>query len=116
LNYPNGIALAPAGDAYFVASWGQKKLVRVPRANSTVERAEIAMPGLIDNITWTPDGAMLCCIQIDDLVRLFAQVGETGTADGPFQAVRVDPVTLETRTLLAEDISDFFATTVLQVG
>lgn len=116
LNYPNGIALAPGGDAYFVASWGLKKLVRVPRGNSSVERKEIPLPGLIDNITWTPDGAMLACCQIHDVAKLFASVAETGKADGPFQAVRVDPKTLEVKTLVADDIPDFFATTVLQVS
>jgi hypothetical protein len=36
LNYPNGIALAPDETAYFVASWGRKKVVRVPRPGSQV--------------------------------------------------------------------------------
>jgi hypothetical protein len=116
LNYPNGIALAPGGEAYFVASWGQKKIVRVPRGNSAVERVEIAMPGLVDNITWTPDGAMLACCQIHDVAGIWESVAKTGKADGPFEGVRIDPVTLETKSLVAEDIPDFFATTVLQVG
>jgi hypothetical protein len=116
LNFPNGIAVTPGGDAYIVASWGAKKLVRVPRRNSSVTRVEIPLEGLIDNITWTPDGAMLCCVQIDDADKLFAKVGSTGTAAGPFQGVRVDPVTLETKILVADDVPDFFATTVLQVS
>jgi hypothetical protein len=116
LNYPNGIALAPGGDAYFVASWGHKKLVRVPRGNSSVERVEIPLPGLVDNITWTPDGAMLACCQIHDVAGIWESVAKTGSADGPFHAVRIDPVTLETKTLVAEEIPGFFATTALQVG
>jgi hypothetical protein len=51
LNFPNGIALAPAGDAYFVASLGLKKLVRVPRAGTPETRSEVHLGGLIDNIT-----------------------------------------------------------------
>jgi hypothetical protein len=116
LNFPNGIALAPGGDAYFVASWGLKKLVRVPRAGAAVSRAEIPLGGLIDNITWTPDGAMLCCVQVEEMAALFAKVGSTGKLESPFQAVRVDPVTLETRILVADEAPDFFATTVLQIG
>jgi hypothetical protein len=115
LNYPNGIALAPKGDAYFVASWGLKKLVRVPRANAPVSRVEIPMAGLIDNITWTPDGAMLCCVQIDDMAKLFEKAA-AGMVDDPFQAVRVDPVTLETKIIAAEHVAGFFATTVLQIN
>jgi hypothetical protein len=116
LNYPNGIALAPAGDAYFVASWGTKTLVRVPRGNSSVSRAEIPLAGMIDNITWTPDGAMLCCVQVDEVAALFERLGAGGKVEAPFQAVRVDPVTLETRILVDEMVPEFFATTVLQVG
>jgi hypothetical protein len=116
LNYPNGIALAPSGDAYFVASWGHKKVVRVPRAHSATSRVEIPMAGLVDNITWTPDGAMLCCVQIDDVSELFARVTAGGKLERPFQAVRVDPNTLETKTLIADEVPDFFATTVLQIS
>jgi hypothetical protein len=116
LNFPNGIALAPAGDAYFVASWGTRKVVRVPRADARVSRAEIPMEGMIDNITWTPDGALLCCVQIGDPAALFAKVEAGEKVELPFQAVRLDPVTLETRILVADEIPDFFATTVLQIG
>jgi hypothetical protein len=116
LNFPNGIALAPAGDAYFVASWGLKELVRVPRHGAAVSRAEIPLAGLIDNITWTPDGAMLCCVQIEEANELFAKVASTGKLESPFQAARVDPTTLETTILVADMVPDFFATTVLQIG
>jgi len=116
LNHPNGIALTPAGDAYIVASWGAKKLVRVPRAGSAASRAEIPLAGMIDNITWTPDGAMLCCVQIGDPNELLAKFASTGKVDGPFQAVRLDPVTLETSILVADDVPGFFPTTVLQVS
>jgi len=116
LNFPNGIALAPGGDAYFVASWGIKKLVRVPRAGTVGSRAEIILGGLIDNITWTPDGAMLCCVQVEDVNELFAKAASPGKLESPFQAVRVDPATLETTILVADAVPDFFATTVLQIG
>ncbi len=116
LNFPNGIALAPAGDAYFVASWGKKKVVRVPRPGSGVSRVEIPMDGMIDNITWTPDGGMLCCVQVGDPAELFATVEAGGKIEGPFQAVRLDPVTLETKILVADTVPDLFVTTVLQVG
>jgi hypothetical protein len=116
LNYPNGIALAPGGDAYFVAVWGLRKLVRVPRGNSSVERVEIPLPGLVDNITWTPDGAMLCCCQMIEIAAVWESFRKRGTVDAPFEAVRVDPVTLEAKSLIAEHVPDFFATTVLQVG
>jgi hypothetical protein len=115
-SFPNGIALAPGGDAYFIAVWGSKKVVRVPRGNSKVERVEIPMAGMIDNITWTPDGGMLACVQIDDPADLFRRVGAGETMQGPFQAVRIDPATLETKVLLAEDVPAFFATTVLQLS
>lgn len=115
LNHPNGIALVPDGSAYVVASWGLKKLVRVPRANATAVRVEIPLGGLIDNITWTPDGAMLACAQVDDIASLFAKLGRGDAVEAPFQAVRVDPVTLETKILLEADVPNFFATTVLQV-
>jgi hypothetical protein len=114
-NFPNGIARAPAGDAYFVASWGHKKLVRVPRADAAVSRVEIPLDGMIDNITWTPDGAMLACVQIDEPAELYARVEAGKTIEGPFQGVRVDPATLETSILVADDVPGFFATTVLQI-
>lgn len=116
LNFPNGIALAPDGQSYFVASWGTKMLVRVPRAGSKVARAEIPLGGLIDNITWTPDGAMLCCVQMDEVAGLFARMEAGGAVEGPFRVVRVDPVTLETSILVADEVPGFFATTVLQVS
>lgn len=115
-SFPNGIAVAPGGEAYFIAVWGSKKVVRVPRAGSKVERVEIPMDGMIDNITWTPDGGLLACVQIDDPAALFQRVSAGGVMQGPFQAVRIDPVTLEKKTLLAEEVPAFFATTVLQVG
>ena len=77
---------------------------------------EMPLAGMIDNITWTHDGAMLCCVQVDDMAGLFQKVAATGKADGPFQAVRIDPNTLETKILLADETPGFFATTVLQVG
>jgi hypothetical protein len=117
LNYPKGIARAPAGDAYFVAAWGLKTLVRVPLGGPPGARTELPTAGLIDNITWTPDGAMLLCVQQIEREELWWRVaaGE-GLGACPFQAVRVDPVTLEATILLADDRPDFFATTALQVS
>lgn len=116
LNFPNGIALAPDGQSYFVASWGTKKVVRVPRPGSDVSRAEIPMEGMIDNFTSTPDGALLACVQVGDPASLFARVEAGEKIECRFQAVRIDPATLETRILVEDEVPDFFATTVLQIG
>ena len=117
LNYPNGIAQGPATDAYLVAAWGLKTLVRVSRSAPHGGRVEVPMPGLIDNITCTPDGGVLLCVQEIEREELWARVGSgKGLGACPFQAVRVDPFTLETRVLLRDDLPDFFATTALQVS
>jgi hypothetical protein len=91
-------------------------LVRVPRHGASVLRAEVPLGGLIDNITWTPEGALLCCVQVEEVKELFAKVASPGNLECPFQATRIDPATLETNVLVADMVPDFFATTMLQVG
>jgi hypothetical protein len=59
---------------------------------------------------------MLRCVQIEEVNELFAKPASPGKLESPFQAVKVDPATLEAKVVVEDSVPGFFATTVLQVS
>ena len=99
LNAPNGIAVSSNGDYFFICSWAAKKFHRISRRNPHGDRTTIEVGALADNVTWTPDGALLIAGQLSDMSSLMHQ-NQTGNFDVGFRALRVDPLTMKSAVLL----------------
>lgn len=99
LNSPNGIAVSPNGEYFFICSWAVRKFHRISRRSPHSDRTTIDVGALADNVTWTPDGALLIAGQLSDMPSLMHQ-SQTGNFDVGFRATRVDPVTMKSAVLL----------------
>jgi len=58
---PTALRSRPAEMPISWRRWGTKKLARIPRADARGSLTRVPLNGLIDNITWTHDGRLLCC-------------------------------------------------------
>jgi hypothetical protein len=54
----NGIEASPDGKWIYVAAWGNKAVVRLPRGGTSGERTELPAGFLVDNLRWGPDGML----------------------------------------------------------
>ena len=54
----NGIEASPDGKWIYVAAWGNKAVVRLPRGGTGGERTELPAGFLVDNLRWGPDGML----------------------------------------------------------
>ncbi|MGD9616135.1 MAG: SMP-30/gluconolactonase/LRE family protein [Alphaproteobacteria bacterium] len=54
----NGVEVSPDGIWIYVAAWGSKALVRLPRGGATGQRTELPAGFLVDNLRWGPDGML----------------------------------------------------------
>ena len=59
LNGPNGIAVSPSGEYYFICSSAANALHRVSRKAPHSDRSTLDLGAMPDNATWTPDGHLL---------------------------------------------------------
>lgn len=112
---PNGIALSPDERKVFVNIYLGNRTVRIDRASGEVDGAfDVRQP---DNITVDADGALwVASHQHDPTGQTCAEVTE-GPCLLPYEIVRADADTLETKVVLAADGPPMgYSTVALRVG
>jgi len=103
---PNGLEMSPDGKWLYVAAFGSQGLVRLSRGGPTVQRDEVTLGFRVDNVRWSPDGAIFAA-------------GPGGTAPNQTSnVVKVDVKTLQVRPLVKYPYNEFFrfGTAAIQIG
>jgi sugar lactone lactonase YvrE len=120
---PNGLVVSPDGRAYFVAEWGGRKVHRIARAGSPIERLTIDVPMNPDNLHWDNAGRILATGQAFEDASAFGAFGAcvqtpARTCTSAFATVRIDPATLASEVVQrSPGWAEFGAgTTALEVG
>jgi hypothetical protein len=113
----NGIEVSPDGNWLYVAAWGNKAVVRLPRQGGASER--IAAGFLVDNLRRAPDGMLIVAgqdVPAKDVFGCFESAARRCTQ--AWRAVRWDTQAMRLTPVAAEagnpDFGD--ATVGLQVG
>jgi hypothetical protein len=115
---PNGIAVSPDGESYFVAAWGGSALYKVSR--KTGERQSVETGMRPDNLQWDAEGKLLVAGQFfdDPMGYGSCHMSEAPVCAFPYKVVRVDPATLASETVATEAEPKEFGsgTTAIKVG
>jgi sugar lactone lactonase YvrE len=99
---PNGVEASADGRLLFVAVWGGKRLLRVPLDGGAPSALDL--PHRPDNLTWAPDGRLLVTGQTGPFLGAFACRNlAAGTCAQPFSVLAVDPETLSSELVLAQE-------------
>ena len=115
---PNGIEVSQDGRWLYLAAWGNRSLLRLPREQKTLSIKTINLGFHVDNIHWAPDGSLLAAGQAGktDLVLacLFQQICNGVTTN----IAKIDPDTLEAQEIIRYRSNDFIVagTVAIQVG
>jgi hypothetical protein len=101
---PNGVAVTRDGSSVFYAETGAGRVERVPRrgAPHEAERAEIAVEGRPDNLSWTIRNTLLVATHAGNLSFLACAFGRSPCRSG-WSIFEIDPVTLRAARLLYHD-------------
>lgn len=115
---PNGIAVSPDGESYFVAAWGGSALHKVSR--KTGERQSLDTGMQPDNLQWDAEGKLLVAGQFFDDPAGYGSchMSDAPVCAFPYKVLRVDPDTLASETIVTEAEPKEFGsgTTALEVG
>lgn len=114
----NGIAATPDGNVIFIAGWRGKNVTRIDRRGPEMTVAVVQLDILVDNLTWSADGAILAAGAYDTTPdQIFGCFSTRDTCSFPSKVVRIDAASLEAEEVVVYG-SDVFGlgTTGLQVG
>ena len=115
---PNGIEASRDGAWLYVNLWPARKVMRLSRGRTPVQKDLVDVPFQPDNIRWQADGSLLsaghAAPSMQRLLECFAKV----CADATSNAARIDPQRLTAREVVRYPASEAFssATVALQVG
>jgi hypothetical protein len=96
----NGVDVSPDGAWCFVNSWAVNRVLRVSRGRTPVQRDEVQLSILPDNVKWTERGRLLVTGQESDATTVFAGVRAGPTYDVSLKVIAIDPDTLAVDELL----------------
>ncbi|GAA1867114.1 hypothetical protein GCM10009836_54410 [Pseudonocardia ailaonensis] len=119
INSANGVAVSPDGGTVFLAGWRSRCIRKITRGagDPVVETLDVDV--MVDNLTWTPDGALLAAGATDATMEDFAAAyfGPVPRVAFPSRVLRIDPDTLAVETVAEQaDPALGVATTALAVG
>ena len=115
---PNGIEASPDGNWLYVNLWPVRKVMRLSRGQTPVQKHMIDLPFHPDNIRWQADGSLLsaghAAPSIERLMECFAKPCSEATSN----AARIDAKAFNAREVVRLPFSPSFAagTAALQVG
>jgi hypothetical protein len=115
---PNGIEASRDGNTLYVNLWPVRKVMRLSRGKTPVQKDEIDLPFHPDNIRWQADGSLLAAghaaPSIERLMECFAKACTEATSN----AARIDPKAFKAQEVVRLPFSPAFAagTAALQVG
>jgi hypothetical protein len=96
---PNGVALSPDGRTLYYAETGGARLVRIGLDGSG--RAEVAVPGGPDNLSWTESGTLYLASHTSSAAFLGCLVGRACRSS--WVLLEIDPQTLHVDEVLPHD-------------
>ena len=102
----NGLEISKDGKWLYIGGWGSQSVIRLSRGQTPVKKDAVGVGFRVDNLRWTPDGALLAA-------------GQGGTAPSQTSNVaKVDPNTLKFQELVRDPYSDAFSvgTVAIQIG
>ncbi|AUW58767.1 hypothetical protein C1T17_12345 [Sphingobium sp. SCG-1] len=101
----NGLAISLDGKTYFIAAWGDQRLVRLSRGSEPVRRDSIDLGIHLDNLRWDSEGNLLTVGQLfaGREQAVMQCLGSTAAScPVPYRVVKIDPKTLHTEILSPE--------------
>lgn len=96
---PNGVALSPDGRTLYYAETGGARLVRIGLDGTG--RAEVALPGGPDNLSWTEHGTLYLASHTSSAAFLGCMIGPA--CRSPWVLLEIDPQSLHVDQVLAHD-------------
>jgi hypothetical protein len=108
---PNGLALSPDGQNYYIAAWGNRRLVRLSRGTEPTHRESIDVGIYIDNLRWDEDGNLITAGQIlsgREASTLKCLATAAVACPIPYRVIKIDPNTLEAEVVVHENNDKFF--------
>ena len=97
---PNGVEASADGRRLFICGWGTKQVIRVSAGEDPVQRDEVTVDVMPDNVNWGADGRLLIAGSASTPETVFAEVNAHHLCPIPLRAIRVDPETLEVEEVL----------------
>ncbi len=95
----NGVALSPDGETLYYAETGGGRFVRIGLDGEG--RAEVAVPGGPDNLSWTSRGTLYLASHTSNVAFLGCLVGKA--CRSPWVLLEIDPATLAVTEVLRHD-------------
>lgn len=95
----NGVALSPDGRTLFYAETGGARVVRIGLDGSG--RAEVAVPGGPDNLSWTQQGTLYLASHTSSAAFLGCMIGKA--CRSPWVLLEIDPQSLRVDDVLTHD-------------
>jgi hypothetical protein len=115
---PNGIEATPDGKLLYVNLWPAKKVMRITRGQTPVQKDVIDVTFQPDNIRWQPDGTLLSAGHGGPNTRRVIECLMKVCPDAASVVARIDPKTFTAREIIRYPATDAFysSTVALQVG
>jgi hypothetical protein len=105
---PNGVNVSPDGRWLYMNSWSTKRFIRVSRGVADIQRDELPIGFLTDNVKWSEDGnSLLIAGQASEPATVFAAYDGQAIANFRVGVARIDPKTLEVEILVDDEYADF---------
>jgi len=115
---PNGIEASKDGRWLYVNLWPVRKVMRLSRGRTPVQKDVVDVPFHPDNIRWQADGSLFAAGHAaPTLARLLECFGQT-CADATSNVARIDPQSLKAQEVVRYPANPAFSagTAALQVG
>jgi hypothetical protein len=115
---PNGIEASKDGRWLYVNLWPARKVMRLSRGQTPVQKDLIDLPFQPDNIRWQADGSLLSAGHAAPTLQRLLECFNKPCSDATSNAARIDPQSLKAQEIVRYPAKETFsaATVALQVG
>ena len=115
--YPNGVAVSPDGEWVYIASWATGEIIKVSRGKEEVEREDMPLNFLPDNLTWRANGGLFIGGQEVTLAE-FLECDTTEGCNTPSKVAEYNTITGKISDILSYSDTSVFggASSALDVG
>jgi hypothetical protein len=115
---PNGVEVSADGSVLYVNLWPVRKIMRLSRRRTPVQRDEVSVPFHPDNIRWQTDGTLLSAGHAAPTIQRANECLRTMCGDASAKVARLDPRTMAVQVVVDYPSNQWFfgATAALQIG
>ena len=116
---PNGLEASADGRWFYIGGWGTQSLIRLSRGQTPVQIEAVNVGFHIDNVRWSPDGALLAAGHRGDTPEsIFSCLGQGNCSGVTSRVALVDPEQLTADEIVRYPSNDLLilGTVALQVG